>query len=156
MGAMERVPDRRVPVGMIAALAAVWLAILVVPPAILLGQRAAWLAALEQPEAQAGWDEFRNAMREQTGREGPVQRKVPKSLEPPLRVWMRDYVWLAITAWIMLGGTLGVCTSAFIVGAATTTAGAPSASKNQAARERDDKKQDDGDAEDAEQRVHGT
>ena len=63
MGCMERASDRRVPVGMIVALAAVWLTILVVPPAILLSQRSAWLAALERPEAQAGWDEFRDAMR---------------------------------------------------------------------------------------------
>jgi len=155
MGCMERASDRRVPVGMIVALAAVWLTILVVPPAILLSQRSAWLAALERPEAQAGWDEFRDAMREQTGRQGPVQRKVPKSPEPPLRVWLRDYIWLAIAAWLVLGGALGLFTGVLVVGAATTTAGPASAAENQAASDRDDEKQDDRDAEDAEQRVHG-
>ena len=67
---MERIRNRRVSVGTLAALVAVWSLILAAPPVILLSQRDAWLAALEQPEAQADWDEFRNAMREQTGRNG--------------------------------------------------------------------------------------
>lgn len=151
---MGHVPRRRVSVAVIAALASLWLVILVVPPAILLAQRAAWLAALERPEAQAGWDEFREAMRGQTGRQGPVQRKVPKSPEPPLRVWLRDYVWLAIAAWIVLGGTLGLCTGALVVGAITTPAGAASTAQNQTPRERHDKKKDDRDGKDAKQRGH--
>lgn len=138
----------------ISALVAVWLVVLVGPPAALLAQRAAWLAALERPEAQAGWDEFRDAMRGQTGRQGPVQRKVPKSPEPPLRVWLRDYVWLAIAAWVVLGGTLGLCTGGLIIGVATAPAGAASAAQNQAARDRDHEKQNHRDAEDAEQRGH--
>ncbi|MEI6239285.1 MAG: hypothetical protein WCR51_02740 [Planctomycetia bacterium] len=152
---MERFTRRRVSVGAIAALVAAWVVILVVPPAILLVQRDAWLAALERPEAQAGWDEFRNAMREQTGRQGPVQRKVPKSPEPPLRVWLRDHVGLAIAAWLVLGGTLGLCTGALVVGAATTGAGPASAAEDQSGRQRDDEKQDKRDAEDTEQRRHG-
>jgi hypothetical protein len=100
---MERVHDRRVPVGILSALVAVWGLILAAPPVILLSQRDAWLAALDRPEAQTDWDDFRNAMREQTGRNGPVQRKVPKSAEPPLRVWLRDYVGLAIAAWLRHG-----------------------------------------------------
>jgi hypothetical protein len=155
MGNMGQAPRRRVSVAAISALAAVWLVILVGPPAALLAQRATWLAALERPEAQAGWDEFRDAMRAQTGREGPVQRKVPKSAEPPLRVWLRDYVWLAIAAWIVLGGTLGLCTAALIIGVATAPAGPASAAQNQAARDRDHEKQNHRDAEDAEQRGHG-
>ena len=93
-----------------------WTAALVVPPLVLLRSRAAWLETLERPEAQEQWDEFRDAMKQQSGREGPVQRKVPKSVEPPLRVWLRDYIWLAIAAWLVLGGTLGVFTGTLVLG----------------------------------------
>jgi len=154
MGGMERIRNRRVSVGTLAALVAVWGLILAAPPVILLSQRDAWLAALDRPEAQADWDEFRNAMREQTGRNGPVQRKVPKSAEPPLRVWLRDYVGLAIAAWLVLGGVLGLCTGALAVGAATGRAGPTSAAEDRPSRGRDDEKQNDRDAEDAEQRRH--
>jgi hypothetical protein len=152
---MEHVHHRRVSAGTLAALIAVWGLILAVPPVVLLSQRDAWLAALERPEAQADWDDFRNAMREQTGRDGPVQRKVPKSPEPPLRVWLRDYVGLAIAAWLVLGGTLGLCTAALVVGAATSRDGPQSATEDRPGSGRDDKKQNDRDAEDAEQRRHG-
>jgi hypothetical protein len=137
------------------AAAAVWLALLVGPPAWLLRCRGEWLARLDRPEAQAQWDEFRDAMRGQTGREGPVQRKVPKSAEPPLRVWLRDYAWLAIAAWVVLGGTLGLFTGLFAFGALAPRGGPPSAAQDQPRRRRDDEEQDDGDAEDAEERRHG-
>ncbi|NBT13303.1 MAG: hypothetical protein EBS56_06945 [Planctomycetia bacterium] len=108
---------RRLATWTLALLAAVWAAVLVVPPAIVVRSRAAWLESLEQPEAQRRWDEFRDAMRSQSGRQGPVQRKVPKSAEPPLRVWLRDYVWLAIAAWLVLGGALGAFTLVLVAGA---------------------------------------
>lgn len=151
---MEHGHDRRLSAGTLAALVAVWGLILAMPPAILLTQREAWLVALERPEAQADWDEFRAAMREQTGRTGPVQRKVPKSAEPPLRVWLRDYVGLAIAAWLVLGGVLGLCTGALIVGAATGQAGPASAAEDRPRSGCDDEEQNDGDAKDAEQRRH--
>jgi len=151
---MERVHNRRVPVGALTALVAVWALILAVPPVILLSQREAWLAALDRPQAQADWDDFRNAMREQTGRDGPVQRKVPKSAEPPLRVWLRDYVGLAIAAWLVLGGVLGLCTAALVVGAAMGPAEPTSAAEDGPCRGRDDEKQNDRNAENAEQRRH--
>jgi hypothetical protein len=74
---------------------------------MLAAARQSWLAALDRPEQQAGWDAFRGEMRRQSGREGPVQRKVPKSAEPPARVWLRDYFPLAVLAWILFVGVLG-------------------------------------------------
>ena len=68
----------------------------------------------------ANWEEFRSAMRAESGAEGPVGpvlRKVPKSVEPPIRVWLRDYLPLAIIAWVVLGGTLGGFLGMMIVGA---------------------------------------
>ncbi|MFM8379218.1 MAG: hypothetical protein ACKOB1_07830 [Planctomycetia bacterium] len=150
---MEHPPARRPPRAVLVAAVVVWLALLVGPPAYLLRFRSEWLASLERPQAQAQWDEFRDAMREQSGRAGPVQRKVPKSVEPPLRVWLRDYAWLAIAAWVVLGGTLGLFTGLFAFGA--TAAGGPaSAAEDQPRRGRDHEEQDDGDAEDAEEGGH--
>lgn len=108
---------RRIATAAVAALAVAWIALLAVPPAVLLVSRDEWLSSLSRPEAQQRWDEFRDAMRSQSGREGPVQRKVPKSPEPPLLVWLRDYVWLAIAAWLVLGGTLGLFTLVLVAGA---------------------------------------
>jgi len=128
-------------------LVAGWIAGLVVPPVFLLRARSAWLEKLEAPEAQAQWDEFREAMKRQSGREGPVQRKVPKSVEPPLKVWLRDYVWLAIAAWVILGGVLGFV--AVMLGRGALLA------QDEPARGGDDEKQDQGDAENAQKRKHG-
>jgi hypothetical protein len=90
-----------------AIVVAVWLATLALPPVILAVWRTSRLAELSRPEVQAEWDTFRAAMREQSGRAGPVQRKVPKSPEPPELVWLRDYFGLAVTAWVALVGVLG-------------------------------------------------
>ncbi len=90
-----------------AVVVAVWLATLALPPAILAAWRTSRLAELARPEVQAEWDAFRAAMREQSGGAGPVQRKVPKSPEPPELVWLRDYFALAVTAWVALVGVLG-------------------------------------------------
>ena len=97
-----------------------WGGMMVVPPVVLVANRDGWLATLEAPEAQADWEDFRRAMRAESGAEGPVgpvQRKVPKSAEPPIRVWLRDYLSLAIVAWVVLGGTLGGFLGMMVVGA---------------------------------------
>jgi len=92
---------------LIAAFIVAWSAALVGPPLALVRWREARLVTLADPAAQANWDVFREDMRRQSGRDGPVQRKVPRSAEPPERVWLRDYVGLAITAWVTLVGVLG-------------------------------------------------
>jgi hypothetical protein len=101
-----------------AGVVAVWLASLTVPPAILAAWRTSRLAELAQPEVQAEWDAFRDAMRKQSGRDGPVQRKVPKSPEPPELVWLRDYFALAVTAWVTLVGVLGGFLGMLVLGLA--------------------------------------
>lgn len=98
-----------------------WGTLMIVPPLFLVANRTAWLASLETPATQKNWEEFRSAMRAESGVEGPVGpvlRKVPKSLEPPIRVWLRDYLPLAIIAWMVLGGTLGGFLGMMVVGAA--------------------------------------
>jgi hypothetical protein len=132
------------------AVAAGWLALLAGPPALLLRDREAWLERLDRPAAQADWDAFRDAMRRQSGRDGPVpgpvQRKVPKSAEPPARVWLRDHLGLAITAWLLFVGVLGGFFCLMVAGAlAARRPGEASLSEDQPRRHRDDQEQHDRD-----------
>ena len=83
-----------------------WVLLMVLPPLVLRSLRGNWLTELDHPAVQEQWDHFRQDMRQQSDRSGPVQHKVPKSVEPPLRVWLRDYFWLAVTAWGVLGSAL--------------------------------------------------
>lgn len=84
-----------------------WGLALVGPPVALARWRTGRLAELTAPGVQADWDTFRDDMRKESGRTGPVQRKVPRSAEPPELVWLRDYFPLAVTAWVILAGVLG-------------------------------------------------
>lgn len=102
-----------------------WLVAVAVPPAVLARWRATRLAELADPAVQANWTEFREAMRAQTDRSGPVQRKVPKSVQPPELVWLRDYFWLAVAAWVVLGGVLGGFLALVVLGVAAGRGPAP-------------------------------
>lgn len=95
---------------------AAWLAAVAVPPAALSVWRAKRLTELSEPAVQEEWDAFREAMRKESGRDGPVQRKVPKSAEPPELVWLRDYFSLAVMAWVTLMGVLGGFVAALVMG----------------------------------------
>jgi hypothetical protein len=117
----------------IGAVVAIWLAALIVPPVMLLRVRADWLEQLDRPEAQSHWDAFRHDMRQQSDREGPVQRKVPKSAEPPARVWLRDYFRLAVVAWVLFVGVLGGFFSLLVAGVLRGAAGRVSSSGKAAA-----------------------
>jgi hypothetical protein len=143
----------------IAALMAVWVGTLVVPPVLLLRVRQGWLERLDRPEEQTHWEEFRRAMREQSGRDGPVQRKVPKSTEPPVRVWLRDHVQLAVVAWLLFVGVLGgffcLLVAGVLRGATGGQAAGPSLAEDQPGREHDDDEQHERDAENTQERKHG-
>jgi hypothetical protein len=140
----------------IGVVVAIWLAALIVPPVMLLRVRADWLEQLDRPEAQSQWDAFRRDMRQQSDREGPVQRKVPKSAEPPARVWLRDYFQLAVVAWVLFMGVLGGFFSLLVVGVLRGAAGgigggrasATSLAQDQPCRQRNDDKQHERDADD--------
>jgi len=144
---------RTVAIGLIVA---VWLAALILPPLLLLRARADWLEQWDRPEAQSQWDAFRQDMRQQSGRDGPVQRKVPKSAEPPVRVWLRDYFQLAVVAWVLFMGVLGGFFSLLVVGVLRGAAGgigsrqicATSLAQDKPCRHRNDEKQHERDAND--------
>ena len=97
-----------------------WVIGVVLPPVIFMQVRPQWLAELDQPKLQEDWDAFRNDMRAQSGQDfplsGPVQRKVPKSKEPPIKVWLRDYVGLAVATWIIFGTVLFSFFTVMIIG----------------------------------------
>lgn len=136
-----------------AVIAAVWLGLLVGPPVAFLRWREGRLAELTAPAIQADWDGFRAAMQRESGRTGPVQRKVPKSAEPPELVWLRDYPALAVTAWVTFVGILGGFIALLTLGMLREAA-ARSAAENQPRREGNDEKQHQRDAEHTEQRRH--
>lgn len=102
-------------------LIAVWLAFVSLPPLGLLAARDRLLAWQSSPASQAEWDTFRQAMQAESNGRGPVKRKVPKSLEPPLKVWLRDYFSLAIAAWILFGSVLFFVAGFLILGAAASS-----------------------------------
>jgi hypothetical protein len=107
---------RRLTRAVAAAAVVAWGMALAVPPVLLVRSRAARLAELDAATVQSDWDAFRDDMRRQSDRSGPVQRKVPRSAEPPERVWLRDHLALAITAWVALVGVLGGVLGFLLVG----------------------------------------
>jgi|TARA_B100000073_G_C23598521_1_gene519394 hypothetical protein len=115
---MSIFPKRSKPVFLLIFL--LWFTGVVVPPVIFMQLRPQWLVDLDQPELQEDWDDFRNDMRAQSGQDfplsGPVQRKVPKSKEPPIKVWLRDYAGLAVATWIIFGTVLFSFFTVMIVG----------------------------------------
>ena len=102
---------------LVAMAAAIWLAVVMGPPLALLQWRERRLPAVGSAASQAQWDNFRDDMRRQSGREGPVQHKVPRSDEPPELVWLRDHIALAVVAWMTLAGVLGGFLALALLGA---------------------------------------
>lgn len=96
---------------------ALWIGIVAGPPLALWRARAGWMEQLQRPEAQIAWDTFRRDMAAQADGAGPVRRKVPRSLEPPLRVWIRDYFGLAVAAWFVFAGVVGLLGLVLVRGA---------------------------------------
>jgi hypothetical protein len=52
----------------------------------------------DTPEARAEWQRWRQEAAEPATREGSVERRVPKSAEPPLLLMMREYFAMSIAA----------------------------------------------------------
>lgn len=98
-------------------LLAAWIVFVGLPPLGLAMVRGRLLAWQSSPAVQAEWDRFREAMREEADGGGPVKRKVPKSAEPPLKVWLRDYFELAIVAWVVFGSVVFLVTGVLARGA---------------------------------------
>lgn len=98
-------------------LLAAWIVFVALPPLGLTMVRERLLAWQSSPAVQAEWDRFREAMRQESDGTGPVKRRVPKSAEPPLKVWLRDYFELAISAWVVFGSVVFLVTGVLARGA---------------------------------------
>jgi hypothetical protein len=105
-----------------------WLAFVSLPPVGLAMVRERLLSWQSSPAAQAEWDRFREAVREGKGT-GPVLRKVPKSAEPPLKVWLRDYFPLAVAAWVLFGSIVFLVTGMLARGALRAQPATPTAKR---------------------------
>jgi hypothetical protein len=68
-----------------------WLAALAVMAVGLWSLRESVLRSFATPESQQEWDEWRDAVASGNANMGSVQRKTPKSDEPPTLVLLRDH-----------------------------------------------------------------
>lgn len=64
------------------------------------------LTQLATPESTAEWEAWREDVRAQQDRPSPVQRRVPKSAEPPALVLTRDYFAVVMCAAIFFSTLL--------------------------------------------------
>ena len=60
----------------------------------------------EGKQRQAEWDRWREKAAEQAEGKGPVQRRIPKSAEPPTLVLLRDYYVMCVTVFLLFGSVL--------------------------------------------------
>lgn len=56
---------------------------------------------LDTPQARQAWDDWRKAALQDDGSQGPVQRRPPKSPEPPTLVLLRDHFAAALSTTII-------------------------------------------------------
>ena len=90
----------------------IWLIVYALLMAAAIGLLAAarsWtLKTLSRQEARSDWEAWRAAAQKQTGRQGPVMRRVPRTAEPPALVLMRDYYGTCVAAAVVLLSALYV------------------------------------------------
>lgn len=61
---------------------------------------------LEGAESQQDWEEWREAVKAGQADKGPVQRRIPKSQEPPSLVLLRDHFAVCLTIALVLSSVL--------------------------------------------------
>lgn len=131
-----------------------WIVLLAVPPVVFLRWRDARLAEVSAPAAQADWDRFRADMRQRSDGRGPVRHKVPRSPEPPERIWLRDYPLVVVAAWVIFVGVLGAVIGVLLRGAmgpGEAESLRASTAEDQPRREGHHEKQHERDAQDADE-----
>jgi hypothetical protein len=69
------------------------------------------------PATQAAWDQWRAEAARQADGEGPVQRRRPKSAEPPSVVLLRDYYSMCVAALVLFSGVLSFTFCYLVFGA---------------------------------------
>jgi hypothetical protein len=71
---------------------------------------------LATPESQAKWQTWRDDVRQQQGQPGPVERRVPKSSEPPALVMMRDHFAVSLFGAVLFSTMLYWVLAWFVMG----------------------------------------
>jgi hypothetical protein len=79
------------------------------------------LENLGTAKSVAAWEIWRADVRAQQDHPAPVQRRVPKSAEPPALVMMRDYFGVSLTAAILFSSVLYWVTAWLVNGMLRTT-----------------------------------
>jgi hypothetical protein len=87
-----------------------WLAAYVVVLALVVGgvsyMRLVAMAVYGTAEAQTEWDVWRTDAKKLAEQPYPVKRRVPKSVEPPALVLMRDYFGVCLAVAVVLSSVL--------------------------------------------------
>jgi hypothetical protein len=78
------------------------------------------LTEFSRPESIADWQSWREDVIEGQTSPGPVERRVPKSLEPPALVLMRDYFTVSIVGATFFTSILYWIAAWFVTGALRT------------------------------------
>ena len=78
-----------------------------------------WSArTLGNASAQSQWEDFRQEVASQAQQGGPVQRQVPRSLEPPALVLLRDHFGSCLMLAVLIASALFATLTFFIGGVA--------------------------------------
>ena len=77
-------------------------------------------AEMTKPESTAAWDTWREDVRADQGRPAPVQRRVPKSAEPPALVLTRDYFAVSLGGAVLFSSLLYWVIAWFVTGILTS------------------------------------
>ena len=75
------------------------------------------LEEMAKPEAVDQWQAFREEEKQQAEHPGTVQRRVPKSVEPPALVLMRDYFGVSLAGAVLFSSLLYWIIAWFVTGA---------------------------------------
>jgi hypothetical protein len=78
--------------------------------------RALSIERLATPEAQADWQAWRDDVQRQQDRPGPVQRRVPRSSEPPALVMLRDHFGVSLCGAVLFSTMLYWVIAWFVMG----------------------------------------
>jgi hypothetical protein len=73
------------------------------------------------PKSISDWQTWRADVEQQQGGKGPVERRTPKSMEPPALVLMRDYFGVSLAGAVFFPSILYWVVAWFVAGALSST-----------------------------------
>jgi hypothetical protein len=82
----------------------------------MLRMRHSTVAQMSEPTSIADWQAWRADVSEQQSRRGPVERRVPKSEQPPALVLMRDYFTVLMIGALLFSSMLYWIIAWFVTG----------------------------------------